>query len=74
LIVTEGVGWVQQWGGPVQVIRKGDVVRIPPGITHWHGATAATSMSHIAIVEVFDGKTVDWMEKVSHDQYQGPQP
>ena len=74
LIVTEGVGWVQQWGGPFQIIRKGDVVRIPPGVKHWHGATAATSISHIAIVEALDGKTVDWMEKVSDDQYQGPQP
>jgi 4-carboxymuconolactone decarboxylase len=74
LIVTEGVGWVQQWGGPVEIIRKGDVVRVPPGVKHWHGATAAAYMSHIAIVEALDGKTADWMEKVSDDQYKGPQP
>jgi len=69
LIVTAGAGWVQQWGGPVQVIRPGDVVRIPPGQKHWHGATATTGMTHIAIQEQRDGKTVDWMEKVSDEQY-----
>lgn len=74
LIVAEGAGWVQQWGGPVEIFRKGDVVRIPPGVKHWHGATTTNSMSHIAIVETLDGKTVDWMEKVSDDQYHGPQP
>ena len=73
LIVTEGVGWVQQWGGSVQIIRKGDVVLIPAGVKHWHGATTATSMSHIAIVETLDGKSVNWMEKVRDDQYHGPQ-
>ena len=74
LIVTEGVGWVQQWAGPVEIIRKGDVVRIPPAVKHWHGATATTSMTHIAIVEPLDGKTVEWMEQVSSNQYHGPQP
>ena len=74
LIVTEGVGWVQQWGGSVEIIRKGDVVRIAPGVKHWHGATSTTPMSHIAIVETLDGKTVNWMEKVSDDQYHGLQP
>jgi len=69
LVVTAGSGWVQQWGGPVQVIRPGDVVRIPPGQKHWHGATATTGMTHIAIQEQRDGKTVDWMEKVSDEQY-----
>jgi quercetin dioxygenase-like cupin family protein len=69
LIVTAGSGWVQQWGGPVQVIRPGDVVRIPPGQKHWHGATATTGMTHIAIQEQRDGKTVDWMDKVSDEQY-----
>jgi len=69
LIVTAGSGWVQQWGGRVQVIRPGDVVRIPPGQKHWHGATATTGMSHIAIQEHRDGKTVDWLEKVSDEQY-----
>jgi len=69
LIVTAGSGWVQQWGGPVQVMRPGDVVRIPPGQKHWHGATATTGMTHIAIQERRDGKTVDWMDKVSDEQY-----
>jgi quercetin dioxygenase-like cupin family protein len=69
LIVTAGAGWVQQWGAPVQVIRPGDVVRIPPGQKHWHGATATTGMSHIAIQEQHDGKSVEWMEKVSDEQY-----
>ncbi len=69
LIVTAGSGWVQQWGGQIQEIREGDVVWIPPGQKHWHGATAITSMTHIAIQEYLDGKVVDWMEKVSDDQY-----
>ena len=69
LIVTAGSGWVQQWGGRVQVIRPGDVVSIPPGQKHWHGATATTGMTHIAIQEQLDGKAVDWLEKVSDEQY-----
>ncbi|MGE5803065.1 MAG: carboxymuconolactone decarboxylase family protein [Gemmatimonadota bacterium] len=69
LIVRAGTGWVQQWGAPVQVIRVGDVVSIPPGTKHWHGATATTSMTHIAIQEQRDGNTVRWMEKVSDEQY-----
>jgi quercetin dioxygenase-like cupin family protein len=69
LIVTDGVGWVQQWGGPVQVIRKGDVDRIPAGIKHWHGATPTTTMTHLAFQEQLDGKVVDWLEKVTDDQY-----
>ncbi|MFY9741641.1 MAG: cupin domain-containing protein [Candidatus Sulfotelmatobacter sp.] len=69
LIVTDGTGWVQQWGGPIQEIRKGDVVRIPPGVKHWHGATPTTSMTHIAIQEQLNGKAVEWMEKVSDEQY-----
>jgi quercetin dioxygenase-like cupin family protein len=73
LIVTAGSGWVQQWGGRTQLIRPGDVVRIPPRQKHWHGATATTGMTHIAIQEQHDGKTVDWMEKVSDEQYRaGP--
>jgi quercetin dioxygenase-like cupin family protein len=71
LIVTAGVGLVQQWGEPVQEIRPGDVVWIPPGAKHWHGATATTSMTHIAIAEALDGKAVEWLEKVSDEQY-GP--
>ena len=69
LIVTDGVGWVQQWGGSVQVIRKGDVVRIPAGVKHWHGATRTTTMTHLAFQEQLDGKVVDWLEKVTDDQY-----
>ena len=69
LIVTAGCGWVQREGGPVEDIRPGDVVRFAPGEKHWHGATASTGMSHIAIQEKLDGKTVDWMEQVSDAQY-----
>ncbi|SOE90661.1 Cupin domain protein [Burkholderia sp. YR290] len=69
LIVTAGVGLVQQQDEPVQQIRPGDVVWVPPGIKHWHGATATTSMTHIAIAEALDGKAVEWMEKVSDEQY-----
>jgi quercetin dioxygenase-like cupin family protein len=70
LIVTAGTGWIQQWGGQIQEIRQGDVVWIPPGQKHWHGATATTGMTHIAIQENLDGKAVEWMEKVSDEQYQ----
>jgi quercetin dioxygenase-like cupin family protein len=69
LIVTEGVGWTQEWGGPVVEIRAGDVVSCPPGIKHWHGASPGASMTHIAITGTVNGKNVDWMEKVSDDQY-----
>jgi 4-carboxymuconolactone decarboxylase len=72
LLVTSGVGRVQQLGGPVDEIRPGDVVRIPPGVKHWHGASPDSSMAHIAIVELLDGKSVDWMEKVSDAQYGAP--
>jgi quercetin dioxygenase-like cupin family protein len=70
LIVTVGFGLVQQWAGRIQGINPGDVVWIPPGQKHWHGATATTAMTHIAIQEQVDGKVVDWMEKVSDEQYQ----
>jgi quercetin dioxygenase-like cupin family protein len=70
LIVTAGCGLVQSWGGEVREIHPGDVIWCPPGEKHWHGATASTAMTHIAIVEKLDGKTVDWMEKVSDEQYQ----
>ncbi len=70
LIVTSGSGLVQSWGGPLREIRPGDVVWCPPGEKHWHGASSTTPMSHIAIVEALDGRTVDWMEKVSDEQYQ----
>jgi quercetin dioxygenase-like cupin family protein len=69
LIVTSGCGRVQREGGPVEEIHPGDVVWSPPGEKHWHGATAATSMTHIGVQEHFDGKVVDWMEKVSDEQY-----
>lgn len=72
LIVTAGTGWVQQEGGPVQEIREGDVVRISSSVKHWHGATATTRMTHIAIQEQLDGKVVDWMEQVSDEQYRRP--
>ena len=72
LIVTTGTGRVQRWGDPVDEIRQGDVVWIPPGQKHWHGAAPKSSMTHIAIVEQFDGKTVEWMEQVSDAQYNAP--
>ena len=72
LIVTAGTGRVQRWGDQVDEIRQGDVVRIPPGQKHWHGAAPNSSMAHIAIVEQLDGKSVEWMEKVSDAQYDAP--
>jgi quercetin dioxygenase-like cupin family protein len=69
VIVTMGCGWAQREGGPVEEIRPGDVVWFPPGEKHWHGATATTAMTHIAIQEALDGKTVEWMEQVSDEQY-----
>jgi quercetin dioxygenase-like cupin family protein len=70
LIVTAGLGLAQREGGPIKEIRPGDVVWFPPGEKHWHGASPTTAMTHIAIQEQQDGKTVDWMEKVSDEQYQ----
>ena len=70
LIVTSGYGWVQRDGGPVEAIRAGDTVWFLPGEKHWHGAAATTAMTHIAIAETLDGKVVDWLEKVSDEQYQ----
>jgi 4-carboxymuconolactone decarboxylase len=72
LLVTSGVGRVQRWGDPVDEIRPGDVVWIPPGQKHWHGAAPTTSLSHLAITERLDGKTVDWLEKVTDEQYAAP--
>src|SRR5579863_10227226 len=69
LIVTAGCGLAQRWGGPIEEIRPGDVVWFSPGEKHWHGATPATAMTHIAIQEKRDGKVVDWMEQVSDEQY-----
>ncbi len=70
LIVTAGCGLAQRWGGPVEEIRPGDVASFAPGEKHWHGATATTAMTHIAIQEALDGKAVDWMEQVADEQYQ----
>lgn len=69
LIVTAGKGWAQIWSGQVQEIRTGDVVWIPPNEKHWHGASAATAMTHIAIQERLNGSAVDWMEQVTDEQY-----
>ena len=69
LIVTSGVGWTQCWGETKQEIRAGDVIFCPPGHKHWHGATPTTAMTHIAIQEGLDGKFVEWMEKVTDEQY-----
>jgi quercetin dioxygenase-like cupin family protein len=71
LIVTAGYGLVQREGGPIEEIRPGDVVWFEPGEKHWHGASPPTAMTHIAIQEALDGKAVDWMEKVSDEQYHG---
>jgi len=70
LLVTAGCGLAQRWGGPVEEIRPGDVVWFPPSEKHWHGATATTAMTHIAIQEKLNGKVVDWMEQVTDEQYQ----
>jgi quercetin dioxygenase-like cupin family protein len=69
LIVTAGCGWAQREGGPIEEIHPGDVVWFPPGEKHWHGATPTTAMTHLAIQEAEGGKTVDWMQKVSDDEY-----
>ena len=69
LIVTDGTGWIQQWGDPIEEIRKGDVIWIPAGVKHWHGAAPNTAMAHIAIQEQLNGKVVEWMEKVTDEQY-----
>lgn len=69
LIVTAGAGWVQQDGGPIEEIRPGDVVSIPPDVRHWHGATPTTAVTHIAIQEALDGSPVTWLEAVTDEQY-----
>ena len=71
LIVTSGRGWVQRWDGPVEEIHPGDVIWFAPGEKHWHGATPETAMTHIAIQERLDDKAVEWLEKVSDEQYLG---
>jgi quercetin dioxygenase-like cupin family protein len=69
LIVISGLGRVQIWGGPIEEIRPGDVIWIPPDEKHWHGASPLAAMTHIAIQEALNGKAVDWMEHVSDEQY-----
>lgn len=69
LIVTSGVGRAQREGGPIETIRAGDVIWFAPGEKHWHGASATTAMTHIAIQEAVNGSVVDWLEKVSDEQY-----
>ena len=69
LIITSGLGWVQREGGPIEEIRPGDVIWFAPGEKHWHGATATTAMSHIAVQEKLNGSPVDWMEQVTDEQY-----
>jgi quercetin dioxygenase-like cupin family protein len=70
LIVTSGFGRAQRWGGPIEEIRPGDVIRFAPGEKHWHGASPTTAITHTAIQEKLNGKTVDWLEQVSDEQYQ----
>ena len=73
LIITSGCGRARRWGGPVEEIRPGDVIWFAPGEKHWHGAAPTTGMTHIAIQEKLNGKTVDWLEQVNDEQYQpGP--
>jgi 4-carboxymuconolactone decarboxylase len=69
LIVTAGIGLVQQWGAPVHAMKAGDVVWIPAGVKHWHGAAPSSTVTHMAIQEMVDGKNVDWMEPVTDEQY-----
>lgn len=69
LIVTSGTGWVQEDGGEKREIKPGDVIWTPPGVKHWHGATATNGMSHVAITNMAGGKNVEWMEQVSDEQY-----
>jgi len=71
LVVTAGEGLVQRWGGMRERIREGDIVWIPPGVKHWHGAGPSSEMSHVALVEVSKGENVTWMEQVSEQQYRG---
>ncbi|MBA7750487.1 cupin domain-containing protein [Enterobacter sp. RHBSTW-01064] len=69
LIVTQGRGWLQEWGKVAEPLNQGDIAWIPPGVKHWHGACAQTAMTHIAIAEAVNGSPVEWLEKVSDVQY-----
>ena len=70
LVIVSGCGWVQREGGPIEEVYPGDVVWFSPGERHWHGATATTGMTHLAIQEKLNGIAVDWMEKVTDEEYQ----
>jgi quercetin dioxygenase-like cupin family protein len=69
LIVTQGRGWLQEWGKEAQALNQGDIAWIPPGVKHWHGASSDTAMAHIAIAEAENGSPVTWLEKVTDEQY-----
>ncbi|GJL39294.1 TPA: cupin domain-containing protein [Enterobacter chengduensis] len=69
LIVTQGRGWLQEWGKAAEILNQGDIAWIPPGVKHWHGACAQTAMTHIAIAESVNGSPVTWLEKVTDEQY-----
>lgn len=71
LVVSSGVGLVQEWGKPLQMVRPGDAIWCPPGIRHWHGAAPKTAVTYLTVTGTVDGKNVDWMEKVTDDQYEG---
>ncbi|HDS5353945.1 cupin domain-containing protein [Enterobacter kobei] len=71
LIVTQGRGWLQEWGNAAEILNQGDIAWIPPGVKHWHGASAQTAMTHIAIAESVNGSPVTWLEKVTDEQYPG---
>jgi quercetin dioxygenase-like cupin family protein len=73
LIITAGVGWVQEENGPIDVVHPGDVIWFPPAVKHWHGATPTTALTHIAIQESLDGRNVDWLTKVTDEQYRNQQ-
>jgi quercetin dioxygenase-like cupin family protein len=69
LIVTAGTGWTQEWGGSVTELHEGDVVWCPPGVKHWHGASPTSALTHVALTGTINGKNVEWLEKVSDEQY-----
>ena len=69
LIVTQGRGWLQEWGKEAEPLNQGDIAWIPPGVKHWHGASAQTAMTHLAIAEAVNGSPVTWLEKVTDEQY-----
>src|ERR1700712_3462810 len=72
LLITSGRGWIQQWAHEKQEVVAGDVVSIPPGVKHWHGATSTTGMTHVALQEALDGKNVNWLEQVTDEKYRRP--